>query len=266
MARTPNVFLPPDFSSSPTTTHQPMARFRPTIPDIAAPAVPAGAAGASGRGHMGRSVYGSIRTAILDCTFLPGMALSEQALSDGLQVSRAPVREAFRQLGAEGLLEVLPQRGTFVARLSRARIQDAIFVREAIECKAAELAALAPLAERRTLEDVLARQAGASDRKDYTTHLSTDEEFHHRILELAGHPHAWAPLRLARTGMNRIRHLAIPEVGSNRIAIDQHREVVNAIVAGDAARAAEVMRVHIQSPLVYVDAIQQRFPEYFDGA
>ena len=243
-----------------------MARTRPTIPDITAPASPGGAAWPSVRGHMGRSVYESIRTAILDCTFLPGMALSEQALSDGLQVSRAPVREAFRQLGAEGLLEVQPQRGTFVARLSRSRIEDAIFVREAIECKAAELAAQAPLAGRRTLEDVLARQAGASERKDYATHLAADEEFHRRILALAGHPHAWGPLRLARTGMNRIRHLAIPEVGSNRIAIDQHRDVVNAIVAGDGARAAEVMRTHIQSPLVFLDAIRQRFPDYFDDA
>jgi DNA-binding GntR family transcriptional regulator len=79
---------------------------------------------------MGRSVYESIRSAILECTFLPGMALSEQAVSDELQVSRAPVREAFRQLSVEGLLESVPQRGSFVALLSRAKVADAIFVRD----------------------------------------------------------------------------------------------------------------------------------------
>jgi DNA-binding GntR family transcriptional regulator len=136
-----------------------MARTRPTIPELAAPAASAT------RGQMGRDVYESIRSAILDCTFLPGMALSEQAVSDGLQVSRAPVREAFRQLAVEGLLESLPQRGTFVARLSRAKIADAIFVREAIECRAAALAAQAPLAQRRTLEKIVSRQAKASAKK-----------------------------------------------------------------------------------------------------
>jgi DNA-binding GntR family transcriptional regulator len=182
-----------------------------------------------------------------------------------LQVSRAPVREAFRRLVHEGLVEVVPQRGTFVARLDRRRIADAIFVREAIECRAAELAAGAPLAQRKQLVDIVQRQTRASDRKDYGAHLAADEEFHHAILVIAGHPHAWAPLRLARTGMNRIRHLAIPSVGSNRIAIGHHRQIVVAIVAGKPSHAADLMREHIRSPLTYVDAIHAEHPEYFDG-
>lgn len=241
-----------------------MPRTRPTIPGLAAtPAgAPAPAAGAA-RGAIGRGVYDAIRTAILDCTFVPGMALSEQAVSEQLQVSRAPVREAFRQLAVEGLLESVPQRGTFVSRLDRRRIADAIFVREAIECRAAELAAAAPLLQKKKLAQIVQRQAGASARKDYSGHLSADEEFHHAILELAGHPHAWASLRLARTGMNRIRHLAIPTVGSHRIAIDHHRAIVDAIIGGKAKKAAEAMRVHIHSPLVFLDAIAKAHPEYF---
>lgn len=243
-----------------------MARTRLSLPEIATSPTPTvGVLRPAGRGLIGREVYESVRTAVLDCTLLPGMALSEQAVSEGLGVSRAPVREAFRQLVTEGLLEVVPQRGTFVARLSKARIQDAIFVREVIECRAAELAAKAPLAQRRKLSDILQKQVAASQQKDYAQHLSSDEELHHCILVLAGHPHAWNPLRLARTGMNRIRHLAIPELGSNKIAIDQHRQVVRAIIRGDGAKASELMRVHIQSPLGFLDAIQARCPYYFDA-
>jgi DNA-binding GntR family transcriptional regulator len=244
-----------------------MARSRPQLAPlppstVAAPASDAG----SQRGQMGRQVYDSIRNAILDCTFLPGMALSEQSVSDLLQVSRAPVRDAFRQLAVEGLLEAVPQRGTFVALLDRGKIADAIFVREAIECRAAELAAGAPVPQRKVLDLIVRRQASASARQDYATHLSTDEELHHAILVLAGHPHAWNALRLARTGMNRIRHLAIPAVGSHRIAVDHHRVIVDAILAGDAGTAAESMRVHIHSPLSFLDAIAQRHPEYFETA
>ncbi len=237
-----------------------MARTRPHIPGIqAGPLV----TGDRPRGSVGQDVYDRLRTAVLDCTFLPGMALSEQAVSDELGVSRAPVREAFRQLTGEGLLEVLPQRGTFVSRLSRARIADAIFVREVIECRAAELAASAPLALRKTLEPILDQQAQASRAGDYGLHLSHDEAFHHQILVIAGHPHAWGPLRLARTGMNRIRHLAIPGLGSNKIAVDQHTQLVSAIVRGNPARAVKVMREHIQAPLVYLERIQQQSPGYF---
>jgi GntR family transcriptional regulator, rspAB operon transcriptional repressor len=242
-----------------------MARARPQIPGLPPPA-PAQARPALAvvRGGMGRGVYESIRTAILNCTFVPGMALSEQAVSDELQVSRAPVREAFRQLVVEGLLEAVPQRGTFVALLNRDKIADAIFVREAIECRAAALAAKAPEAQKKQLAQIVSRQASASARKDYATHLATDEEFHHAILDLAGHPHAWPPLRLARTGMNRIRHLAIPAVGSHRIAIDHHRLIVDAIVGGEAKAASEAMRVHIHSPMEFLDQIQRTHPEYFE--
>jgi DNA-binding GntR family transcriptional regulator len=241
-----------------------MARARPHIPEIQPALAPLAAQADGARGHIGRGVYESLRTAILDCTLLPGMALSEQAVSDEMQVSRAPVREAFRRLVTEGLLESVPQRGTFIARLDAGKIADAIFVREAIECRAAELAVQAPLADRRKLAAIVRRQAAASSHGDYAGHLAADEEFHHAILELAGHPHAWNALRLARTGMNRIRHLAIPTVGSPRIAINDHRRIVDAIVAGDTRAAREAMRAHIHSPLAFLDAIRKEHPDYFE--
>ena len=247
-----------------------MARSRPLIPELSAAILQAtdgvASAGSPARGQVSRSAYEVIRTAILDCTFLPGMALSELALSDSLQISRAPVREAFRQLAAEGLLETVPQKGSFVALLSSAKISDAIFVREMIECRAAELAASAPLLQRKALEKILNKQVKASARKDYATHLASDEAFHYQILHLAGHPHAWPSLRQARTGMNRIRHLAIPELGSNKIAIDHHRLIVDAIVAGDSKAASKAMRIHIQSPREFLHAIAKRCPQYFESA
>jgi DNA-binding GntR family transcriptional regulator len=238
-----------------------MARTRLILPEMAATTgvAPRGQA----RGLIGLEAYESTRTAILNCSFPPGMALSELAVSQELGVSRAPVRDAFRRLVGEGLLEAVPQRGTFVTRLSRARITDAIFVREVIECRAAELAAQAPLAERQTLNALLARQIDASDQRNFSGHLLADEDLHYQILVLAGHRHAWNPLMLARSGMNRIRHIAIPELGGNRIAIDQHRGVVQAIIDGDSAAASAQMRLHIRSPLQFVDAIQQRYPAYF---
>jgi DNA-binding GntR family transcriptional regulator len=238
-----------------------MARSRPQIPLLA----PSAATGEA-RGAIGRSAYQTLRGAILDCTFAPGMALSEQSVSEQLAISRAPVREAFRRLVMEGLLESAPQRGTFVARLHRGRIADAVFVREAIECRAAELAARAPADQRRALGSIIERQARAAARGDYGEHLAADEAFHHAILELAGHPHAWPALRLARLGMNRIRHLAIPAVGSPRIAVDHHRAIVRAIVDGDAEAASRLMRVHIHSPLDFLEDIHRAHPEYFEQA
>ncbi len=217
------------------------------------------------RGAFARNAYDAIRNAILDCTLLPGVALSEQALSEGLGVSRAPVRDALRQLAAEGLVQVMPQRGTYVARIDPLKVRDAVFVREVIECRAAELACAASIVEKNQLLALLSKQGAASKRGDYAAHLQADEQLHLRILELAGHPHAWPALRLARTGMNRVRHLAISAVGSHHIAINQHQLIINAIVQGDPAVACEQMREHIRSPLAFLDVIAQHHPEYIDS-
>jgi GntR family transcriptional regulator, rspAB operon transcriptional repressor len=90
-----------------------MARARLNIPGISTAPTPVGRAPA--RGQIGQEAYESIRTAILNCSFPPGMALSELAVSEELGVSKAPVRDAFRRLAGEGLLEVVPQRGTSVS-------------------------------------------------------------------------------------------------------------------------------------------------------
>ncbi len=241
-----------------------MPRPRLLIPELGStPVDDAPVQGA--RGAFTRSAYERLRNAILDCTLLPGTALSEQTLSDSLGVSRAPVRDALRQLASEGLVQVIPQRGTYVARIDATQVRDAIFVREAIECRAVQLAAAAPAARRRELASWVERQVEATAKGDYLRHLEADEQLHHQILVLAGHPHAWPALRLARTGMNRIRHLAIEAAGSPHIAIDQHRLIVEAIVEGDGEAASKHMRAHVRSPLSFLDAIRQRHPDFVEA-
>lgn len=249
-----------------------MARSRPLLPELVAmvprhhaPASKTSGTKAAPRGAFARNAYDAIRQAILNCTLLPGVALSEQALSEGLGVSRAPVRDALRQLASEGLVQVMPQRGTYVSRIDPLKVRDAVFVREVIECRAAELACSAPVANKVQLRELLTVQQKASARSDYAEHLRADEDLHQRILELAGHPHAWPALRLARTGMNRIRHLAIAAVGSHRIAVTQHHLIVEAIVNGQEQKARELMREHIRSPLAFLDAIAKNHPEYIEN-
>ena len=98
----------------------------------------------AGRGSPGGRVYALLRRAIVNIDLAPGTALNEVAVAESLGVSRIPVREAFRKLMTEGLVEIQPQKGTFISRLRRSQLQDALFVREALECAAVEKAAVAP--------------------------------------------------------------------------------------------------------------------------
>jgi DNA-binding GntR family transcriptional regulator len=90
---------------------------------------------------IARQVERALRQAIVTMRIRPGEMLSEQDIARRFGVSRQPVREAFIKLGEADLVRILPQRGTLVVKISRAAVEDARFIREAVECAVARAAA-----------------------------------------------------------------------------------------------------------------------------
>src|ERR1700709_2738387 len=93
------------------------------------------------RASNGPSLYAARRDQIVRAELAPGERLSETELGERLGVSRTPIREALGRLRDDRLVEVRPQIGTFVARISPAAVSDAQFIREALECTAVRVAA-----------------------------------------------------------------------------------------------------------------------------
>src|SRR3954471_1374788 len=120
-----------------------------------------------GGARVGLAVYAALRDAIIATELEPGRQVSENEVAEKLGVSRTPVREAVARLRDDQLVEVVPQLGTFVSRISVAGVDDAQFLREALECSAVRLAA-----ERTDAGDVaelnalIARQESAHDDAD----------------------------------------------------------------------------------------------------
>ena len=104
------------------------------------------------RSGAGGQIAAVLRRAIVNIDLVPGTALNETDVAVKFGVSHT--------LLAEGLLNVMPQKGTFVSLLERETLRDALFVREALECSAARLAASAPLLQRKSLLRIVDRQRG----------------------------------------------------------------------------------------------------------
>lgn len=240
-----------------------MARRRITTA-ISLAAVSARGTLAAVRGTTGEEAYERLRDAIVRCHLRPAAELSEADLAAQLGVSRTPVRQALRRLAGEGLLEVSPQVGTFVSKLRRRTIADALFLRESIECAAARLAVRAPLQERKQLLTFVSRQRAAIRAGDVEENLRQDEALHRRLIELSGHPGAWEAVRQARAHLERLRRIAIPELHGNKTAVEQHDQIATAIVNGDADAAAAHLRTHIRLIEGFIDGIAARHPDYFD--
>lgn len=207
-------------------------------------------------------LYAALRAAIIDNDLNPGARISEAEVAQRYGISRQPVREAFISLANEGLLEVRPQRGTFVAKISLPAVMDARFVREAVEADIVKLLAQAPdMALVADLRAQLLRQqeiVGGSAR-DF---MDADETFHRTLAEGAGKGNAWRVVVEMKAQMDRVRFLSSMHFPVDRL-IAQHRDVVDAIAAADPVRAEQAMRLHLQGILTDLPVIKQERPEYF---
>ena len=83
--------------------------------------------------NVSETVYNILRRNIINLNLVPGSQISEKEISEKMNVSRTPVREAFIKLSKEALVSILPQKGTFVSKIDLSRVQEERFLRETIE-------------------------------------------------------------------------------------------------------------------------------------
>jgi DNA-binding GntR family transcriptional regulator len=206
-----------------------------------------------------------VRDAIVSTGLEPGRQISENELAARLGVSRTPVREALARLRDDRLVEIVPQLGTFVSRISVAGVDDAQFLREALECSAVRLAAeRAGRADLLALQGLLAQQESARDAGDAAAFFALDDELHSTLCELSGRPIAWAIVERANGHLNRVRRLSMahPEYLAEMVA--EHQVVVDAVGRNEPDAAEDALRHHLRMVLSDLPTIRSEHPDYFE--
>lgn len=214
---------------------------------------------------VGPQVYRILREQIIQAELTPGERISESEIAKSLSISRQPVREAFIKLSEEGLVQVLPQRGTYVTRISTASVMDVRFVREAIEADIVrQVAAEHATTTIEVLRDQIARQKQVPH-DDRAAFLRLDELFHHTLAAAAGRAYAWSVIESVKAQMDRVRFLSVDDIQINRL-IEQHERIVDGIAAGDVSEAEQALRTHLREIVKSLPEIARSRAEFFDGA
>jgi DNA-binding GntR family transcriptional regulator len=196
-------------------------------------------------------VLGALRNAILARDIPPGARLLEAEVAGRMGVSRAPVREAIRQLEQEGLVEFFPHRGAVVIGLPDDEIDAVYELRALVEEKAiARACGRAGEADLEGLERIIEEMRAAHARRDIDELAEADLRFHGAIVTLSGFSllrHVWSSL----DGLVRVRsYQALERPGRAaeyflRGSIASHAELVAAIRQRDPDTAARLVRRHI---------------------
>jgi DNA-binding GntR family transcriptional regulator len=191
-------------------------------------------------------VYAHLRRRIRELALPPGAPLRKEEIATDLCVSRAPVSEAIARLAEEGLVEVFPQHGSFVAPIRAAEVRESLFIRTALETEG--MRRLAPIADSLLLgqlDENLARQTEFLAAGDLEGFYDLDEALHALLFFAVETPRAQRLLDSARAPLDRVRRLALPEPGRPEATLTEHRRLVEAVRSGDPEFAAAAMRVHL---------------------
>lgn len=210
-----------------------------------------------------------LRAEIVNMERKPGEPIAEKTIAAAFGVSRTPVREALLGLAEEGLVDIFPQSGTFVARIPLAGMPEAMLIRTSLEETIVRL-----VAETAAPEDIAAltrhieQQGRVAAAGDLHAFHQMDEEFHALLATISGYPGVWTLVQQVKFQMDRFRHLTLPMANRARTIVGEHAEIVAAIAAHDPQRAVEAMNLHLATMRSGLDLARAANPAFFqdDGA
>ena len=205
-------------------------------------------------------VVEELRQRIIDGRLRLGTGLSENALAAELGISKTPVREALLQLKIEGLVDVQPQRGTYVFRLAADQVTMISELREILEIAAVEAAIERNHTELVTrMSRILDSMRAAFEADDNVAYRTLDGEYHEAIIDLCGNPYIHDAYSLIGFRIQALRSRLSNEARLNRLSIKDHREMLRLVKARDVPALQTLLRAHInQTRHSYLDVLERR--------
>jgi DNA-binding GntR family transcriptional regulator len=206
--------------------------------------------GETGDGELSLAerAYRAIRDRLVMLEIRPGAPINEEQLGQSLGVGRTPVREALKRLQYERLITTYPRRGTFATVVNITDLAHISEVRQELEpLAAAQAARRATAADRANLTALRRELAGADSRRDDSTALMhLDLQVHRAVYAAAHNPYLEDTLVRHDNLATRIWCLFIDRLSDMAGHVEEHGPLIDAIVAGDADRAAQLARGHVE--------------------
>lgn len=212
-------------------------------------------------------VFDQLHEEILSLKLRPGTKLSEAEIARRFGVSRQPVRDAFNRLSAIDLLLVRPQKATEVRGFSLSRIEDARFIRLAVELEVLRNACeIWDQARAKRLQRNLNAQVSCVESRDPDSMRELDYEFHGLICELAGCPTAFSTIKQQKQKVDRLCVLEYDrKVNELASVLEDHRNIAEALMTNSADKVMAAGRKHFSHLDETIEYIHSNHSEFFEG-
>lgn len=211
------------------------------------------------------SIYDILLTDILNLKLRPGLVFSIKDISEIYDVGRSPVRDALVSLSKEGLITLRPQRGTMISKINYDKVRNERFLRTCVEENVMlEFMAVCNLKAITELEMSLERQERAKKSSDIRAFLAEDMHFHSIFYQGVNKGYVNEIISANSGHYRRIRLLAMADSGIELQVIQQHKELVDAVLAKDSKRLHTVLNHHLNRIVSQERPLLSKHPELFD--
>ena len=209
------------------------------------------------RGEKGEELVRDLRNAITSGRYVPGQRLVEADLTAELGVSRSLLREALQRLSAEGLVEIVPNRGAIVKRLSFVETVELFQIRLELEALAARLAAanMGEKKSRHSFEAAISAIWSNESRLSTAAYLNENETFHAAIFSASGNEQLAVLNRRLRLSLLMAQIAPAITVDMMNRSLSEHRTIAGAILDRDSAAADAAARAHLNRAKTFMETI-----------
>ena len=209
-------------------------------------------------------VHSLLHQLIVHCVLPPGSPIREKNLSEQMEVSRTPIREALLQLEKEGLVEIYPQSGTRISKISMEEVRESHFIREAMESATVRFAAQQGDSEfHNQLNSRLQEFKDSLDTAEKDRLFELDELFHKTIAEFCFQNRLWKITNIAKSHIDRVRHLTLPLPKRIYEIADEHQRVADFIIRYQPDEAVRAIQDHLNVSFTDIERIRAEHAEYF---
>ena len=210
--------------------------------------------------------YRVLKENIMRLNLKPGESISEIELSEALDVSRTPVREAIVKLSEEKLVDVFPQRGSFVSKINLNLVEEAVFLRELCEKKILEIACKDPVSDSLITElekNIEYQKIVVNFNRDLHEFFDLDNYFHTLIFDYYNKKNVWKSVKRLATHYDRLRLIDALEKFSATKTYEQHHDIIDIIKNKTTENIDNLISEHLSKFKHVINNYLDKYPEYF---
>lgn len=205
-----------------------------------------------------------IKENIINLELKPGSMLSEQDIANELNLSRTPVHEALQELSTTRIIQILPQRGSYVSLIDLSLVDEAIFFRSTIEIAVAELACdCASDQDLVSMEENLNLQNFFLEKQNIEKLFDLDDSFHKNLYRITNKLQCYQLIKTMNIHLDRIRELHLQSTNPATV-VEEHKNIFSALKNKDKSSVKSLLNEHLTKLYSQENEIKKKFSNYFE--